>query len=29
VEHGNVDKLKEVLRIDSKSVFEKIWKEVI
>jgi 1-deoxy-D-xylulose-5-phosphate synthase len=29
VEHGNVDKLKEVLGIDSKSVFEKIWKEVI
>jgi 1-deoxy-D-xylulose-5-phosphate synthase len=29
VEHGNTDKLKEVLRIDSKSVFEKIWKEVI
>jgi 1-deoxy-D-xylulose-5-phosphate synthase len=29
VEHGNVNKLKEVLRIDAKSIFENIWKEVI
>jgi 1-deoxy-D-xylulose-5-phosphate synthase len=29
VEQGNVNKLKEVLRIDSQSIFEKIWKEVL
>jgi 1-deoxy-D-xylulose-5-phosphate synthase len=29
VEQGNVNKLKEVLRIDAQSIFEKIWKEVI
>ena len=29
VEHGNVDKLKEVLKIDAQSVFEKIQKEVV
>jgi 1-deoxy-D-xylulose-5-phosphate synthase len=29
VEQGNVNKLKEVLRIDDQSIFEKIWKEVI